>query len=295
MIDVLIGLILALIMFGIGLSLLPTHFQFLVRHPKVLFLGLFLQLCLLPAIAFGVSIVLNLPPAFATGIVILSACPGGLTSNFISYLLKADTALAVSLTICNTSLSMLTIPIIVNLGLLVFWTGPGVNQLPVYSTAVTIFAVVLVPVLAGMLYRRQRKPHTKRLQLQLRYLSIGLLAVLFSLKLFAPAESGGSELSLNDVYTILPASILINLAALGSGRIFGRVFGFGRNAQLTLGVEAGIQNTSLAFMITSTLLMNEEMLKPALVYAMFTFFTALIYGLYLKPGAWRNVFEIGND
>lgn len=291
MIDVLIGSILALIMFGIGLSLRPVHFKALWYQPKVVVLGLFLQLCLLPFIAFSVSWFLQLPPAFATGVVILSACPGGLTSNFISYLLKANTALAVSLTICNTSLSLITIPVIVNLGLHVFWTGEGVAHLPILPTARTIFLIVLVPVIIGMAYRQFREKGGLRLQENLRWVSVFLLAILFALKLFAPADSGGSELTLSDIRIILPASILINLAALFSGRLFGRLLRFGRNAQLTLGVEAGIQNTSLAFMITSTLLMNEEMLKPALVYAMFTFFTAVAYGLYLKPGALKNMLK----
>ncbi|OAV42695.1 bile acid:sodium symporter family protein [Lewinella sp. 4G2] len=291
MIDVLIGVILALIMFGIGLSLRPAHFRALARHPRVVFLGLFLQLCLLPLTAFAVATLLRLPPEFAAGVVILSACPGGLTSNFVSYLLKADTALAVSLTICNTSLSLITIPLIVNLGLRTFNSGGTVDHLPVLPTAATIFLVVLVPVLLGMFYRSKREQGGQRLQQNLRWISVVLLAVLFALKLFAPADVGGSELSLRDVQIILPASVLINIMALLSGRIFGKWFGFGRNAQLTLGVEAGIQNTSLAFMITSTLLMNEEMLKPALVYAMFTFFTALAYGTLLKPGAWRNLLK----
>ncbi|NJC26046.1 bile acid:sodium symporter family protein [Neolewinella antarctica] len=295
MIDVLIGAILALIMFSIGLSLRATHFRTLFRRPGVLILGLFLQLILLPGIAFGVSYALRLPPAFATGVVILAACPGGLTSNFISYLLKANMALAVSLTIVNTSLSLLTIPLVVNLGLDTFWTGGGTNHLDILPTAATIFLIVLLPVMLGMTFRRLRKDAGLRLQQNLRWVNIVLLAFLFLLKLFAPADAGGSELTLADVRTILPASVLINLVALSSGHVFGRLFGFGRNAQLTLGVEAGIQNTSLAFMITSTLLVNEEMLKPALVYAMFTFFTALAYGLYLKPGAWRNILKPRNQ
>ena len=292
MIDALISIILATIMFGIGLSLRPAHFHELWRHPKVLLLGLGLQLILLPCIAFGVCFILRLPPAFASGVIVLSACPGGLTSNFISYLFKANTALAVSLTICNTSLSLLTVPFIVNLGLGTFGGGGGSAGLPVLPTVGAIASVVLLPVILGMLLRLRQPRRGAWLQTRLRFVSMFLLALLFVLKLFAPVEAGGSELSWYDVRTILPASLLINVMALLSGHVFGRLFGFGRNARLTLGVEAGIQNTSLAFMITSTLLADEEMLKPALIYATFTFFTAVLYGLWLKPGAWRNVFNL---
>ena len=297
MIDVLIGIILGLIMFGIGLSLRADHFRRLLTHPRTLFLGLFLQLLFLPAVAFGVSSLLQLPPAFATGVVVLAACPGGLTSNFISYLLRANSALAVSLTICNTTLSLLTIPVIVNLGLRTFWSVSEAAQLPILATIGRIFLIVLVPVLAGMAFRARQPVAAETWQPRLRWLSIGLLAVLFALKLLAPAEAGGSNLLLSEVAVILPASLLVNLIALSGGFFFGRLFRLGRNDQLTLGVEAGMQNTSLAFLIAGTLLANEQMLKPALVYAMFTFFTGLAYGLLLKPGMvkvlYREYRELG--
>ncbi len=289
MIDLLIALVLAVVMFSIGLSLKALSFRRLFTAPLVLVLGLLLQLLYLPALAFGVAVLLDLPPAFATGLVILAACPGGLTSNFISYLLKANTTLAVSLTICNTFLSMITIPLIVNLGLDVFWTGEGLAHLPVLPTAARIFVVVLIPVLLGMVFRVRWEERAEALQRQLRWVSVVLLGILFGLKLFAPSSAGGSNLTLAEIGIILPASLLVNVLALLSGHVFGRLFGFGRNAQITLGVEVGIQNTSLTFLITSTLLQNEQMLKPALVYAMFTFFTALAYGLWLKPGAWRKM------
>ncbi|MTB49697.1 bile acid:sodium symporter family protein [Lewinella sp. W8] len=287
MIDLLIGGILGLIMFSIGLSLEPERFRRLFTNPRVLLLGLTLQLVMLPGLAFLVCVLLDLPPDFAAGVMVLAACPGGLTSNFISYLLKANTTLAVSLTICNTSLSMLTIPLIVNLGLNYFAPGEGITQLPFIPTAGRIFLLVLVPVALGMVFRWKKEKLALFLQPRLRYVNIFLLGILFALKLFAPASAGGSNLLLHEIWIILPASILVNFGALMMGRIMGRLFGFGRNDQLTLGVEAGIQNTSLAFLITSTLLQNEQMLKPALVYAMFTFFTALLYGLWLKPGMWK--------
>ena len=184
---------------------------------------------------------------------------------------------------------MLSIPIIVNFGLTAFWSGEGLQQLPVLPTAGQIFLIVLFPVVSGMIFRSRRAARANYLQPRLRWLSLLLLGLLFALKLLAPADAGGSDLLMNEVMTILPASLVINACALLSGLLFGRLFGFGRNDQLTLGVEAGIQNTSLAFLITSTLLQNEQMLKPALVYAMFTFFTGLAYGLWLKPGMWNNL------
>ena len=283
MIDALVSAILGLIMFSIGLSLQPHHFRRLLASPGVLFLGLSLQLVFLPSLAFGVSLLLDLPPAFATGVVLLSACPGGLSSNFLSYLLEANSALAVSLTICNTSLSLLTIPFIGNLALATFGTGDVLPRLPFLPTAGRIFLVVLLPVLAGLLFRARAQVLARVLQRKLRWVSIGLLALLFTIKLFAPPEAGGSNLTLAEIAIILPASLLVNAGSLLSGRGAGLLFGLPRNDQVTLGIEVGIQNTSLAFLITLTLLGDEQLVKPALVYAMFTFFTALAYGLWVKP------------
>ena len=288
MIDVLIGALLALIMFSIGLGLQRADFRQLVAAPGVVLLGLCLQLMWLPLLAFGVASALKLPAAFAVGTVVLAACPGGLTSNFISYLLRARTSLAVSLTICNTTLSLLTIPLLVNLGLRAFGGAGSAVRLPFMDTAGRLFLVVLVPVFLGMLFRARARVRAEKIGAGLRYVNVGLLALLFAIKLFAPTEAGGSPLSLTDIRTILPASLLINAGALLGGYCFGRLAGFGRNTQLTLGVEVGIQNTSLAFLITGTLLGDQEMLKPALVYAMFTFFTALGYGVWLKPGSLRR-------
>lgn len=289
MIDGLVSGILAVIMFSIGLSLQTMSFRRILAAPGVLGLGLFLQLVFLPVLAFGVSFLFTLPSELAAGVVILAACPGGLTSNFISYLLRANSALAVSLTICNTFLSLLTIPFLANLALSVFDTGGELPQLPFWSTAGKIFLVVLFPVLAGLLFRARAQVQAEVLQQKLRWVSVTLLAILFTIKIFAPPEAGGSNLTMAEVGIILPASLLINVCALLSGPITGWIFRLRRDDQITLGVEVGIQNTSLTFLITLTLLGNEQMVKPALVYAMFTFFTALIYGLLLKPKMWGEL------
>lgn len=283
MIDALVSGILSLIMFSIGLSLKAVSFRRLWASPGVLAVGLALQLIFLPALAFGVSYFLSLPSEFAAGVVILAACPGGLTSNFISYLLRANSALAVSLTICNTTLSLLTIPFLANLALNSFASGENLVHLPFLPTIGRIFLIVLIPVLIGVVFRARAQVLAKFLQKRLRWVSVGLLALLFTIKLLAPEDAGGSNLTFAEVWVILPASLLINAGSLFSGRAAGWLFQLPKNDQITLGVEVGIQNTSLAFLITLTLLGNEQMVKPALVYAMFTFFSALAYGIWIKP------------
>lgn len=288
-IDWIISLVLAFIMGAVGLSLTLKSFKELASRPTAVVVGMGLQLVLLPIIAFGVAYAWQLPPAFQVGIIILAATPGGMTSNFISYLFHANTALAVSLTICNSLVTILTVPFLVNLGLDVFYPDISLYHLPFWPTAGRIFTIVLIPVMLGISFRAWKPKTATRLQLGFRWISMFLLAIVFLIKAFAPANAGGSELSTAEILLILPASLAINFLALGLGRMVGYSLGYNRNDQLTMGVEIGIQNTSLAFLIAGTVLGNQDMLKPALIYATFSFLTAVLYGLWVKPEQWQGL------
>lgn len=288
-IDWIISAVLAFIMLAVGLSLKMKDFQALATRPFALLLGMMLQLVLLPIIAFAVAYSWDLPPAFQVGIIILAATPGGMTSNFISYLFNASTALAVSLTICNSLVTMLTVPLIVNLGLDTFYGELSMYDLPFAQTAGRIFGIILLPVMLGVAFSAWKPKTASRLQLGFRWLSMVLLAFVFIIKAFAPPEAGGSALSSEDVWLILPASLAVNFLALGLGRLVSWLFGYGPNEQLTMSVEIGIQNTSLTFLIAGTVLGNQDMLKPALIYATFSFITAVLYGLWIKPKEWGNL------
>lgn len=291
MVDTLITVVLASIMFSIGLSLRRLAFRELLQHPRALVLGLSLQLVALPVLAFTVTAFAGLPAAYSLGFIVLAACPGGLSSNYISFLVDANTALAVSLTLCNSALAMFTVPFLVNLGLAVFLPADAGVQLALLPTALRIFSIVLLPVIAGMAVRHRYPRFSAAALPHLRRLSLVLLGAVFLLKLFAPADRGGSALTWHEIGLLLPVALLINVVALSFGRIFGALARVSRDSQVTLGVEVGIQNTSLAFLIATAFLHNEQALKPALVYAMFTFFTALGYGLLLKPGRWPGLWR----
>jgi BASS family bile acid:Na+ symporter len=108
MIDInfLLNIVLALIMFGLGLSLKREDFQQLFDQPKSLAIGLFAQMVILPFVAAFIVMQSPLPPEMKVGIMILSLCPGGITSNLVSYFVKGNVALAVSLTVSNALLSL---------------------------------------------------------------------------------------------------------------------------------------------------------------------------------------------
>lgn len=281
-IDLLINGILVLIMLGIGFSLSFRSFTNTFQRPKAFMVGLFLQIILLPVLAFTIVAFSELPDAFKVGIVILSACPGGVTSNFLSYLLGGNPALSISLTVTNSFLAPLTIPIIVNLAIVYFLGQTADLKLGFWVTAGQIFSITIIPVTVGILLKSRWPAFAMRAERILRWLSLVLLALLFLIKFFASENMGGAGMSTKEVIQIFPFSLLVNLGALLSGYAFAKLFQLGKSNQLTLGVEVGIQNTSLGFLIAGVLLGNEDMLKPSLVYAMFTFFTAFFYAYLLR-------------
>ena len=142
-INTLIAIVLALIMFGIGASLKFNDFKDLFKHPKSVFLGLGLQMIFLPLFVTLIVSLFPLSPYLKIGLVVLSLCPGGATSNFISYLLKLDTALSISLTSINSILILITIPLGTNIALTIF-LHEGHNI--VLSVSETIFNVIILTI-----------------------------------------------------------------------------------------------------------------------------------------------------
>lgn len=282
LIDFLINGILVLIMLGIGFSLTFSSFIETFHQPKAYILGLILQIVWLPLLAFAIVSISNLTIAFKIGIIILAACPGGITSNFISYLLGGNPALSISLTVTNSFLAPLTIPIIVNLAIVQYLGTSAEIRLGFWATAAQIFSITIIPVSIGIFVKQKWPNFANRAESILRWTSLILLAILFLIKFFATESMGGAGMTQQEIWQIFPFSLLVNLAALFSGFTFAKLFGLGKPDQLTLGVEIGIQNTSLGFLIATVLLGNEDMLKPSLVYAMFTFFTAFFYALWIK-------------
>jgi len=111
--DLLLPMALGVIMLGLGLSLTVADFQRVLRYPRAVLFGLALQTLVLPWAAFGIAIVLDLPPELAVGLMLLAASPGGATANLYSHLARGDVALNITLTATNSLLCLVSLPLIV--------------------------------------------------------------------------------------------------------------------------------------------------------------------------------------
>ena len=213
-------------MFGLGLSLRKVDFEQLVEQPRVLTIGLFTQMVLLPLFAVVLVTFLNLPAAFKVGVLILSICPGGVTSNLVSYFAKGNVALSVSLTVTNAIITLFTIPIMVNVFLDVFYNkGQEVIELPFLNTVFSIFIVTILPAVLGMLVRFKMGRKIMHLQKIVNILFPILLLLVFVIKFLASKSSGGTAISIGEIIDLTPIVISLNVGAFLLGHLVAAIFG----------------------------------------------------------------------
>lgn len=274
-IDILISTVLAFVMLGIGMSLTWYDFRQVLAIPKPLVVGLILQMLLVPIFSFGIAYYSDLSANWKIGFIILAICPGGTTASFISYLFKGNVALSIALTTINSFLTLFTIPLISNFALRFFAQQDALIQLPFWETFLQICLITIVPAVIGVIIRQLWEGFAKKAQSRLKFITVLMLAVVFIAKIFG---GGKSSLSSDDILQLLPITLVLNLLGMGLGYLGGQVFGFGKKDGFTIGIEMSIHNTTLAFLVTDTLLHTPDLSKPALVYSLFSFWTAILFG-----------------
>ena len=279
-IDYLLSAVLMLITFAIGSSLRFTDFENIFKKSKPLYLGLFLQMVFLPICAFIIAEFSNLPPAEKVGLIIVSICPGGTTSNFISYLIKADTALAVALTAINSLLILFTNPVLTNWAVAVFMGGHTEVSLPIFNMVWEVAKIIIIPALLGLFFNRFFPNVSLKIRFPLKVTNTILLGIVFFIKFFGDKQSGGSGISVDEIIRLLPATLLMHLSAMTLSYFIAlKSFKLPGVQATTISIEVGLQNTALAILVAGTLMGNTDMTKPALVYAIFSFFTTFIFAL----------------
>ena len=278
--DYFLPITLAVITLGMGLSLTERDFKNIFLQPKAVITGIFSQIIVLPAIAFLVASLTNLDPVFKVGLIIIAACPGGATSNLITYLLTGNIALSISMTALNSLITLITIPIIVHLSLDVFIQQSSDIQLPIGETIIKIFLLTILPAYTGTRIRKWKTKLADKLQRPLKVLLPLLLLVVYMGVIFI--DQGTEEATRRDFFKLIPSALSLNFAAMLAGWIFARIVNLGRRNQFTISIEVGLQNSALAIFVASSLLQNQSMALVPVVYGSFTFFTTLLFGYIIK-------------
>ncbi|WP_299606267.1 bile acid:sodium symporter family protein [uncultured Aquimarina sp.] len=259
---------LIIIMLGMGLSLVISDFKRILIYPKAILVGLINQLIILPLIGFTLVSILSLEPEIAIGIMILAACPGGATSNLISHLAHGDTALSVTLTAFSSLITIITIPFIVNFSLLHFLSENQTIQLNVVETIIQIFVIIIIPVVVGMIIRKYNEVFALKMAKPVRIASAVVLALVIVGILVKEKDNFLSYLQEAGL-----VAFLLNILTMAIGYYSAKLFKVHHKGAISIGIESGIQNGTLAISIAIAILHNTSYAIAPAVYSLLMFFT----------------------
>ena len=260
---------LAIIMFGMGLTLVIGDFVRIFTYPKAVLIGLINQIILLPIIGFSIVVLFNLSPTMATGVMILSLCPGGPTSNLITQVSRGNIGLSVTLTALASLITVFTIPVLLSEAIAYFTGNTGVViELPVLETMLQILVITVIPIAIGMMIRKRNEGFALRMEKPMRTASTVLFVIIFLVIIIANKDN-----LVQAMKEVGLATLLLNLLTMGLGFLTAKLFGIAGNSQITITIESGIQNGTLAFVIATTILNNFEMGLPTGAYSIWMFIT----------------------
>jgi len=242
-----LNVVLAVIMFGIALDITTSDFKRLLKHPKIVLVGILSQFVLLPIFTFLIVIIFKPQASIALGLILVGACPGGNVSNYMSKLAKANPALSVSLTAFSTLLSIVMTPL--NFA---FWGSlyEPTNELlkTVHMDSIGLLKLISmilgVPLITGMLVRLYLPKTADRMGRLLKPVSF-----IFFIGLIAIAFKNNWEIFVKHIHHVFLLVVVHNLGALVLGYQTGRLFNLVHKDKKTLSIETGIQNAGLGLLL----------------------------------------------
>lgn len=258
---------LVIIMIGMGMSLTITDFRRVLIYPKATLIGLFNQLVMLPIIGFALASFSNLDPVLAVGLMIIVACPGGVTSNLITHVAKGDIALSVTLTAISSFVTIITIPFILSYSIHHFLGDSSASiELPIFDTILQVMVITVIPISIGMTIRYFKPAFADRMDKPMRITS----TIIFILVLVGIILAN-KEILIPSVKKVGLITLALNVLTIALGYYSAKIFKLNTAQSISIMIENGIQNGTLAIVIATTILLQNEMSIPAAVYSLFMF------------------------
>lgn len=263
--------LLAIVMLGMGLGLRLSDFRRILQTPGQVLIGSFGHFVLMPIAAYIVVMVMGLGYELALGIIIISACPSGTTSNLVNYLAKGDVALAVIITTLSTLLCPLLTPLVVSLlgGMLEAPAGQAQMQISFMAMLVTVGKIIAAPVAVGMLLRSYLPGFVQRIEKPYKVFSVVFLLFVIGIVVY---RSGGRML--DALPQIGAAVVLLNTLAFALGYYVPRLLGMDVIASRTISIEIAIQNTTLG-MTLAVQFFNPMVALPAAMFSIWMYVAGL--------------------
>ena len=273
--------ILTLLMFDLGLTLLPRDFVFIVRKPRAALVGLFGQLIMLPLIAYAIASLFSLPPIFFIGVMLIACCPGGSSSNIFSMLAQGDVALSVSLTALSSIITLVTVPAIMQWVTVYVGASQGI-QLPVVNLLMQNVFTMLAPIVLGILCRKYYSNvamKMDRVLSKIAFPALMLLAGIFFVQHYDMITTHFSVLGMCVGLLLLTA---VALSGVGS-----RCMRLNNKERRTIVIEVGMQNAAQAIAVASSpFVFNDGRIAiPAIIYALLMNVVLLTYVSIIKVRA----------
>jgi len=274
--EIVLPLALAFIMFALGLGLTFDDFARVARQPRDFVIGAILQIVLLPVVAFALVSVWSLSPELALGVMIIAAAPGGVTSNILTAFARGDVALSISLTAVISLLSVVTIPLVVVFSYTQLIGGEA-GDVSVTATAVSVFVIVTVPVLIGLAVRRFAEGFAIRFDPIARQVSAVLFVIVLAGAIFQERANIVTYFAEAGLITLV-----LNLVMMGLAYFIARIFASGARQRITISIECGLQNGTLAIAVATLLFGGGQAVVPAATYSLIMFGTALVFIVFLR-------------
>jgi len=247
LIDVVLPLALAFIMFTLGLGLKAADFTQVFAMPKAFAVGVVNQMVLLPLVGFAIAVLLGMPPELAVGMMILALAPGGVATNVLAKIGNGNMALSISLTAIVTIISAVTLPIIIAFGVRYFMGAdtPDVNTL---SLSITMFLMTVVPVALGMVVTTLAPRFVSGGEQWLSRIAVVLFAVIVLAAILM-----NLDVLFDNIGLLGPATILLMVIMIGVGLGSAKMLGLSVKDATTVAVETGVQNSTLGIAVGAIL------------------------------------------
>lgn len=281
---IILAVALFVVMIGMGLSLTIADFRRVLQMPKAVLIGLLNQIILLPLIGYGLSIAFGVEPAIAIGVMILAACPGGPTSNLVTNLAKGDIALSVTLTAINSLITIISIPLIVGFALDAFLGEASAIEAPIGSIIGSLVVIIAIPLVIGMLVKRYAENFADKMERPVRIAS-GVLITLVIVGLVIKERAHIVEY----FQSALLITLALNIATMLMGYLTAKLGKLSFRQALTIAIESGNQNGTLAITLAAVSLGRPDFAIAAAVYSIIMYLTAAV-AVYIGNKADKKAF-----
>ncbi len=275
--QIVLPLSLFIIMMGMGLALKLKDFSLVLIRPKAILVGMAAQMLMLPLLAYLIVLAFDMPPLLAVGLMILSLCPGGTTSNLFTYLARGDVALSVTLTAIVSLLAPLTVPLLLVFFMEQIMDSGELIELPVFETIKQLLAITVVPVVLGMIIHRFAPAFAQKAEKPVKIFSVVFLLLIVAGIVLKNLDSMPRYFA----EAGLPALVL-NITCMLLGYVIAKVFQLNEAQSKTIGIEVGFQNGTTALLIALTILQNSEMAMAPTVYSLLMFITGAAFAWVLN-------------